>query len=171
MLVLNLEKLFFNEGESIDLDQDLDLTELEIGGATPFTEPAHLRGALKNIASIVFVDAKLEADCHTLCDRCATEMTEHLVIPISHTLVTELNDEDDEDAYIEVGPDYELDVEALAVEELILNMPTKFLCREDCKGLCPTCGKNLNDGPCDCKKEIDPRLQALADMLNDTTED
>ena len=42
-----------------------------------------------------------------------------------------------------------------------------FLCSEDCKGLCAVCGKNLNEGPCDCKPEPDPRLAVLAQLLKD----
>jgi uncharacterized protein len=49
----------------------------------------------------------------------------------------------------------------------ILDMDTKFLCREDCAGLCPQCGKNLNDGPCGCKKPRDPRMAVLEQLLDD----
>lgn len=45
-------------------------------------------------------------------------------------------------------------------------MPTKMLCKPDCKGLCCKCGKNLNDGPCDCQKDVDPRLEALLQLLD-----
>ena len=48
----------------------------------------------------------------------------------------------------------------------VLNMDSKLLCSDDCKGLCCRCGKNLNDGPCSCEKEIDPRLAALKQLLN-----
>ena len=53
-----------------------------------------------------------------------------------------------------------------AREEFILDMDMKFLCREDCKGLCSTCGKNLNLGPCGCRKEIDPRFAVLEQLLD-----
>ena len=41
----------------------------------------------------------------------------------------------------------------------------RLLCSLDCNGLCPRCGSNLNDGPCDCEPEIDPRLEKLKDLL------
>jgi uncharacterized protein len=53
----------------------------------------------------------------------------------------------------------------LARETFILNMPSKTLCREDCRGLCSGCGVNLNYEKCRCKKEVDPRLAALAKLL------
>ena len=48
----------------------------------------------------------------------------------------------------------------------ILDMESKFLCREDCKGLCPVCGRNLNLGSCDCGKKIDPRFAVLEQLLD-----
>ena len=53
-----------------------------------------------------------------------------------------------------------------SVKVLPLDMETKFLCREDCKGLCPTCGKNLNLGPCGCRKQTDPRFAVLEQLLD-----
>ena len=59
-----------------------------------------------------------------------------------------------------------LNLDDLLETEFILDMPTKFLCREDCKGVCPKCGKNLNDGECDCRPDVDPRFAALAQLLD-----
>lgn len=57
----------------------------------------------------------------------------------------------------------ELDLDELAREQLLLALPARHLCREDCKGLCPTCGEDLNTGACRCEaQEIDPRWAALA---------
>ena len=50
--------------------------------------------------------------------------------------------------------------------DLVLELPLRYLCKPDCKGLCCRCGKNLNDGPCGCQKEIDPRLAALRQLLD-----
>lgn len=58
-----------------------------------------------------------------------------------------------------------VDLSELARETFILNMPSKTLCREDCRGLCSGCGVNLNYEKCRCKKEVDPRLAALAKIL------
>ena len=48
----------------------------------------------------------------------------------------------------------------------VLNMDSKLLCKDDCAGLCCKCGKNLNEGPCACQKELDPRFAALRQLLN-----
>ena len=166
MLVLDLEKLFQSEGSSIPIHQEADFSYLNAPDGLTFRNPVLIEGSVQNEAQIVTIRATVTADIDTFCDRCAGEMTLHMAVPMEHTLVLELFQEEDADQYI-VLDDARLDVEALAAEDLVLDMPTKFLCREDCKGLCPTCGKNLNDGPCGCEQEVDPRLAALADLLKD----
>lgn len=61
---------------------------------------------------------------------------------------------------------HEVDLTEAVRQSVLLELPMKPLCRSDCAGLCPHCGKNLNDGPCDCREEPpDPRLSVLADWL------
>jgi uncharacterized protein len=63
---------------------------------------------------------------------------------------------------VEVPEDGEVELRPLLLEQIQLNVPMKPLCRADCAGLCPTCGANLNEGPCGCQKdEIDPRWEGL----------
>ena len=76
------------------------------------------------------------------------------------------NENDDYDDYIVVENNV-LDLDELVNEECQLFLPAKMLCKEDCKGLCQKCGKNLNYEKCECAKEIDPRLAALSDLLID----
>lgn len=81
------------------------------------------------------------------CNRCLTLTRKELCHNISHVIVNKLNDEEDFEDYIVIEGD-ELDLDELIYSDIILLTPTKFLCKEDCKGLCPTCGKNLNEGDC-----------------------
>jgi uncharacterized metal-binding protein YceD (DUF177 family) len=64
-----------------------------------------------------------------------------------------------------IGDDAILDLAPLLRAEAIIADARGVLCRPDCKGLCPTCGANLNYGPCDCQDEIDPRLAKLRELL------
>ncbi len=76
-----------------------------------------------------------------------------------------------EETYALTGPwpsvvEDTLDVEPLVSEAVLLEEPLRVLCRQDCKGICPTCGKDLNEGPCECRDdEIDPRLERLKEFL------
>ena len=103
------------------------------------------------------------------CDRCLEDVQR--VIPTSFSYEYDMKqtaDERirdlDESSYLN-GTD--LDVDRMVYLELLMNWPHKVLCREDCKGLCPKCGKNLNYGDCGCKDEPkDPRMAAISDIFS-----
>ena len=104
------------------------------------------------------------------CDRCLEDVpTElHLVfdkeIPLETTEETE-NEEEMDDADYMIG--FNLDVDKLVYDEILVNWPMKVLCKEDCKGICKHCGANLNRRTCDCAKtELDPRMAAIQDIFN-----
>ena len=76
----------------------------------------------------------------------------------------ELQEQENDDILLLEGD--EVDLDELVRVEFILHMDSKTLCSENCKGLCPRCGADLNLGPCSCKKETDPRLAVLAKLLD-----
>ena len=103
------------------------------------------------------------------CDRCLEEVSTEIPLEIERKLDMKLTDEDrvndlDESSYL-TGMD--LDVDQLVYLEVLMSWPLKVLCREDCKGICSQCGKNLNDGPCGCVEEPkDPRMAAISDIFS-----
>ena len=80
-------------------------------------------------------------------------------------LVRELADEDHEDEGVFPLIDDSADLEEIVRTVFVLNMDSKLLCKEDCKGICCRCGTDLNHGPCGCQKELDPRFAALKQLL------
>ena len=89
-----------------------------------------------------------------------------MVIPLDVVLVEELSNEDSEDERVFPVEADAVDLEEVVRTVFVLNLDSKMLCKPDCKGLCCQCGKNLNDGPCDCQKEPDPRFAALRQLLD-----
>lgn len=164
-MFIELESLFNGGINSIPVDYEFDFSGEEFGGVFPFTTPVKLSGEINNTAGLVFINAKIVFKIDIVCDRCAEQAELNFDIPMEHGLVSELNDEENDD-YILVE-DMKLDIKELTLEDIYLALPAKLLCKEDCKGVCPQCGANLNEGPCNCKKEIDPRFEALLDMLGD----
>ena len=82
-----------------------------------------------------------------------------------HVLVNALNDEENDTFLLVENESIELD--DLLREDILLELPTKFLCKPDCKGLCPQCGKNLNEGKCGCSaRQVDPRLEILKKLID-----
>ena len=80
-------------------------------------------------------------------------------------LVTELANEENEDEWVFPLEGDSADLDEIIRTVFVLNLDSKLLCKEDCKGLCHRCGTNLNHGPCTCQKELDPRFAALKQLL------
>ncbi len=98
------------------------------------------------------------------CHRCLAEVKLNLSSCVTRELVEQFSeDEDDQFAVLENGA---IKLIPILEEDILLNLPLQILCDEDCKGICPQCGTNLNSGKCTCDDEkIDPRLEALKNLF------
>jgi len=159
-MFIELEPIFNNVGSSLNLDYSFNLEGVE----SIFTKPVKVVGEVKNNTGIVSLKGVATTTVTVSCDRCADEFSRGESYPFSHLLISELNEQDNDD-YILVE-NMRLDLDELIREDVILSLPTQFLCKDDCKGLCYICGQNLNIKQCGCKKPIDPRLAALQQLLD-----
>ncbi len=160
-MFIALEGLFNGGIDYLPIDCEFDFSTEEFGGVFPFTTPVRIKGEVTNTAGIVTIDALSSFSMDVTCDRCADEITLDFEVPVIHGLVQSLNN-DENDEYILVE-DMQLDLRQLTLEDIYLALPGKLLCKDDCKGLCPQCGVNLNEGSCNCQKPIDPRWAGLFD--------
>ena len=163
---LGLSQIIARPGESISYSAVVDLSDLQYGTCFPVTEPVKAEGTVRNTAGVLVMKGEITTTIHGICDRCASEFDRDVVIPIDAVLVTELANEENEDEWVFTLEGDSADLDDIVRTVFVLNMDSKLLCSDDCKGLCCRCGKNLNDGPCSCEKEIDPRLAALKQLLN-----
>lgn len=164
-MIIALESLFAGGVNKLPVKAEFDFSEEELGGVFPFTTPVTLCGEIKNTAGVVTIDADVKVSIDATCDRCAEPFRLCCDFNMLHGLVASLNDEENDD-YILVE-NMKLDLRQLTLEDIYLALPTKLLCREDCKGVCSQCGANLNKVQCECKKDIDPRFEALLGLLDD----
>ncbi|MGN0470730.1 MAG: YceD family protein [Acutalibacteraceae bacterium] len=165
-MILDLKKIFLDEDADLSVQTKLDLSEIKRNGIDSFPEPVSADIRVCNRAGIVIFECDVAFDYKFRCDRCAVLSDRKFACKFRHILVTELSDESGDD-YIE-APDYKLDTDALLRDDILLELPSKFLCKESCKGLCPKCGKNLNEGECNCDThEPDPRLAVLKQLLSE----
>lgn len=163
-MILDLKNLFVSEGAEIKIDHTLDMSDADFSGEYPLKKPVVAKGRIFNKASVVSLVLKIDFEFSAPCDRCGEPATRLHSITIDKILAASIEG-DDSDTIITV-PGMKLDVDELIFSEVYLSLPTKHLCKETCKGVCAMCGKNLNEGECNCnKKEIDPRLQKLAELL------
>ena len=116
-------------------------------------------------AEIVMLRARVSYVFGGRCDRCMEEFQDERELDVEHILVTSLENGDEGDFVL--IDNYQLPLDELVEADLILSLPFKNLCREDCRGLCPICGKNLNEGLCGCRPQTaDPRLEILRQLID-----
>ncbi len=168
MFYIEIEPIYNNEGAKFQFEFKLDLSDYYYNGGYPFNEPVLIQGEVKNSTGIVTLSGKASFTLNLTCDRCAQALTRSFTIPFEHTLVTEVNDEANDELVVTEA--FRYDVTPLITEDVILYLPTKILCRDDCAGICSRCGKNLNEGPCKCEKEVDPRWAALSMFTSEDDE-
>jgi uncharacterized protein len=151
----------YKVGELDTREYDFELKDppLVEGRATRAGMDVRLRGSIKSTIS-------------AFCDRCLNAVTIPVEIPFDlfyapadpgagHTGENELSKRDLDFGVFEND---QIDLDEMALEQLELELPSRVLCREDCRGLCPQCGADLNVEQCECRAQIDPRWQVLADL-------
>ena len=158
--------------ESVHEPGRLDLEDEQVR----LVSPARLEGRARRKGEEVRLSGKITAEVEIDCDRCLTPTRAPLEVEFDTSFIpsevaagapenVELLAEDMGLAAYEGG---EVDLDELVREQILLALPTRRLCREECRGLCPHCGADLNAGDCSCERgEVDPRWAALADLKKD----
>lgn len=141
-----------------------------LGVQFPIDYEVHVKGHTDHVR----LDLTVWYDIEAPCDRCTRPAHEEVEYDASFTLVGTNNhplaSSDAEDEVIAVSEDGG-SLEDLVVSIVIASIPLQILCKDDCKGLCPQCGKDLNEGPCQCDEpEGDPRLAALKGLFSEDKE-
>ena len=164
-MLLGLSKIMDCPGASLPFSASVDLSDLCYGTCYPVSEPVLATGNVRNTAGVLVMTGSVRTTIHGICDRCASDFDREINFPIEVVLVTELANEENEDEWVFPLEGDSADLDDIVRTVFVLNLDSKLLCKEDCKGLCCRCGKNLNDGPCNCQKELDPRFAALKQLL------
>ena len=166
-MTLELKRVFLNENECLETKTELDMSGDVYNGSAEIPDKVSCDIRVENHAGMVVFTADVRFVCRFVCDRCCGSFSREFAYRFSHILVADESSEDESGDYIE-APDYMLDTDALLRDDILLELPSKFLCKDSCKGLCPKCGKNLNEGKCSCPaREPDPRLAALSMLLEE----
>ena len=164
-MLLGLSKIIDCPGASVPFSTSIDLSDLRFGTCYPISESVQAQGIVRNTAGVLMMTGLIQTCIHGICDRCATPFDRQMEVPIDVILVTELADEDHEDEWVFPLEGDSADLEDIIRTVFVLNMDSKLLCKEDCKGLCCRCVRNLNVEECTCQKELDPRFAALKQLL------
>lgn len=164
----------WKEESAITLDiRDIESeNELELSIACPFKEIFESEDGVEGVGDLkaefsftrhernIYVTGKAGGTVKLWCGRCLKEYKSSLDMEIEVAFFPAEKEEGNENDYTYEGDI--INLSGLLREQFILTLPLRRVCREECNGLCPKCGADLNEGDCDCpKKEVDERLAVL----------
>lgn len=145
-LVSNIEN-FYDDGEYIE-----------------FLKPVTLDGELTIAENVIRLEGKVTTELGLTCSRCLTSFNYNIDIQIHENFSNDPENKDDELIFIESDI---TDITEIIKNNIVLSLPIKKLCKDDCKGLCQVCGTNLNESSCNCSDDsVDPRLAKLKDLFS-----
>ena len=170
-MLINLSELFTREGkeETYQVPFEADTVD-HMGQTYEVTEKQPVQITVTNLGERkLLLEGHAELTLSISCSRCLTPVPYPVSIDVDTVLDLKLTEDErarelDEQPFLN---GYNLDVDQLVCNELLLSLPMKVLCREDCKGICNRCGANLNIETCDCDtRALDPRMSVIQDIFN-----
>ena len=174
-MLIDLAKIMSTKDKVEEIEAPLELACFSLSGIDyEFGEKNPLRMTISNQGNRkVKVEGETRLSLKIPCSRCLEDVETFFDIQISKNLDFNDTDEDrmkelDEANYIS---GYNLDVDLLVYDEIVIDFPLQVLCKEDCKGLCKVCGCNLNHKTCNCDNTVlDPRMSVIRDIFNNFKE-
>ena len=162
---VNVSDIIKTEGAGIDINFCDDLPELrKYDTSVEFKPSFEFTGRIVNLGGLLKLSGELHFEFSANCLRCLRPVETVAHIEVNESFV-EVSKVDEVDAYVFEGN--VVDIDKPLMDNVILALPMKILCSEDCKGLCKTCGTNLNIKNCDCDEReiVDPRMEILKDYF------
>ena len=167
---IELENLEGGKGEFAHVYQPDELNPVD--ERISLSGPATVGGKVRLAGNEVFVNGHVETRAQVECDRCLQPVETPVNTDFDLEYITGSEYEStgtaeltEEEMSVSVFDGKAIDVDEIVKEQVVLAVPTRMLCREDCKGICPECGTDRNTGDCNCTtKDIDPRWAALKNL-------
>jgi uncharacterized protein len=167
---IELENLEGGRGDFAHIYQPDELNPVD--ERIRLTGPAAVKGKIRRSGNEVFVNGHIETRAQVECDRCLQPVEAPVSADFELEYITGSEYESSDVAElteaamsVSVFNGEAIDVDEIVKEQILLAVPTRMLCREDCKGICPQCGIDKNTGECKCvTDDIDPRWAALKNL-------
>ncbi len=153
-------------GEKLEFAGVIDLSWVIRHGTKLFPDALAVEGAADNRAGVVTLRYQISGVMPFVCDRCLMQSERRISQRFEHPVVRSLEDPSLDDVFM-TAPEGVLELDEIASSDLQLSLPQVFLCKEDCKGLCPRCGADLNQTNCGCRTDSGGPLEILKNLLND----
>ena len=160
----SIKELLRGDGE-LPFSCELDPAGLDYPSILRYETPLRARGNIRSSAGLLTMTGEVRVSLRCICDRCGREYAREDVTALDTVLATEHEDEEDPDVFL--VQDDQVDLDEIVTTAFVLGLDSKTLCRPDCKGVCPRCGHNLNEGPCACRPEADSPFAVLGQLLSE----
>ncbi len=169
---IELEKLVGGRGNFAHVYQPEELNPID--ERVNLAHAAEVEGTIRRTGQAVAVNGHVETRAQVECDRCLKPVQLPVSADFALEYITEADYESssiaalsEEEMSVSVFDGESIDVDEIVKEQILLAVPARTLCGEDCKGICPECGIDLNTGQCNCAAdEVDPRWAALKSLKN-----
>jgi uncharacterized protein len=168
-MALNLKKLREVPGRVLPVDEVYPALSVAPQQAFVLRGNVSIQGQARHRDRVIFLDLRIQATAVQQCSRCLADM----ILPLDWEEHLEFQPEEEsnlleQEAFTYSLQDTELSLQPYLVGLISEMLDPKPLCRPDCKGLCPVCGQDLNIRDCGCaaRREGDPRLQVLKELLH-----
>ena len=162
-MLLDLREIIGVPGGEVSFDYEINLSDAAIGSVKEIKSPSRAAGSVKNRAGVLNFTANVDATLVCVCARCLSEFAVPVQRAFSAVLTVEEENGEIPGLYGLDGD--KADADEIIVSEFVLAVDQRYLCSEECKGICQKCGADLNAGRCSCESEIDPRLAVLGQLL------
>lgn len=173
---LDLSQIFDGTIYKLDLEENLNIhtsdEAFEIERDIKLEKPVNITGSIYATEDGVHLNAELTYEYIENCARCLTEFSQKIETVLSAKIIEKSNqqieeEDDEEDIIYYNSRDRQLQIEDIIMNSIVLSLPMKSICNENCKGLCAKCGVDLNVEQCNCtKQDIDPRLEKLKNLFD-----
>ena len=169
-MFINLSDVFLSAGRPLEVSCPIEMTEVQNGyEGFSILEKSELKlnGTHKSKGRAVITGTGYVV-MDMACDRCLAPVPVRIDLDFERDVYSpEVDAGDDTEDNLDIMSGYQLNVENLVFNEILMNWPMKVLCKADCKGICKMCGKNLNLGECECDTFVpDPRMAVIKDIFN-----
>ena len=174
-MLISLSEIMTTKEKIAQIEAPLELERFDyLGNSYEFVHKEPVDLTITNLGDrMVLIEGSTNISLTLFCNRCLKDMIYPMDINFQKEIDFKLSEEEraeslDETNYI-IG--YNLDVDTLIYDEILIDFPMRLLCNEECKGLCKKCGTDLNERTCDCDThQYDPRMSVIRDIFNNFKE-
>ncbi len=166
ILLFDVSSALKNPGKEYGVEREVQLDSIESFGDQIAFEPALLQVTIVSDGNQLDIKGQTSARIHTRCALCLQPASATVVAPVLQRYARRPVEDDASDVEVHPLENSQVDLAETAREALLLALPMRFYCKEDCKGLCPVCGADSNVDSCDCMEQREQEAEREKEQSN-----